>query len=88
LALASTTPAVEVIEMPPEPELCSAADVVTVAQLIVRLPEVVTAPEELVKAPDPPHVKNRALVAVVLMAAEAVIFPWLLSVALPELSWL
>jgi hypothetical protein len=88
LEFAATAPALAVIEIPAEPELCSADDVVTVAHVIVRLPEVVIAPEELVKAPDPPHVKERALVAVVLIAAETVMFPWLLRVALPIPNWL
>jgi hypothetical protein len=84
---ATTEPELAVKDMPLEPELWSAAEVVTVAQEIDKFPDTVIGPEGFVKTPAPEQVKDKALVAVVLMADETDIFPGLLNVAVPVLSW-
>jgi hypothetical protein len=85
--LAITEPELAVKDMPLEPELWSAAEVVTVAQEMDKFPDTVIGPEGLVKTPAPEQAKDKALVAVVLMAAETVTLPAVLKVAFPVLSW-
>jgi hypothetical protein len=83
---ATTDPELAVKAMPEEPELWRAAEVVTDAQEMDRFPEVVIDPELFVNAPLPEQAKDRLLVAVVLIAPDTVMFPWLLRVALPVLN--
>jgi hypothetical protein len=52
-----------------------------------KFPDTVIGPEGLVKTPAPEQAKDKALVAVVLMAAETVTLPAVLKVAFPVLSW-
>ena len=73
-------------ETPLAPELWRAADVVTDAQEMERLPEVVIDPDGFVNDPLPEQLKAKVLVAEELMAADTAMFPWLLRVALPVLN--
>jgi len=80
-------PELAVKDRPVDPELWRTAEVVIEAQEIDRFPEVVIDPEGFVNAPVPEQLKERLFVAVVLMAADTAMFPWLLRVAIPVLSW-
>jgi hypothetical protein len=84
---ATTDPELAVKVMPEDPELWRAAEVVTDAQEMDRFPEVVIDPEGFVNVPLPEQEKDRLLVAVVLIAPDTVMFPWLLRVAMPVLNW-
>ena len=68
-------PVRDVSETPPVPDVAMVAEVVTVAQLTVKSDARLMAPDELVKTPDPAHVKVKLFVELLVSPVETAMLP-------------
>jgi hypothetical protein len=68
-------PVRDVSETPPVTDVVMVAEVVTVAQLTVKSDAMLMAPEELVKIPDPAHVKVKLFVELLVSPVDTAMLP-------------
>jgi hypothetical protein len=68
-------PVRDVSETPPVPDVVMVAEVVTVAQLTVKSDARLMAPDELVKTPDPAHVKSKLFVELLVSPVDTAMLP-------------